>query len=64
MSAWLNDVWRVVKGSARVARRNKYDVARYCSEQVLLDGARDRGYHVALVGNQYFIFRDPIDVKL
>lgn len=62
MAKWLDDVWDAANGSAGVSRRNVDDVAKYASEQELLDEAKKRGLHVAKIGVQYFIFKDAIAV--
>lgn len=64
MSAWLENVWKVVEGRARMARRSVADVDKYCCEDVLVKEAAARGYHVARIGPQYFVFRDSITVKV
>lgn len=63
MSAWLDQIWPVVAGPARMARRKVKAVEKQSSEVELLREANSRGYHMARIGPQYFIFRDPIDVK-
>lgn len=63
MSAWLDQVFFVVNGKARMARRKARDVQKQSSEAELLTEAKTRGFHVARIGPQYRVFRDPIDVK-
>lgn len=63
MSAWLDQIWPATNGPARVARRKVTAVNKYSSEAELIREAKARGLHVAQVGKQFFIFRDPIDVK-
>lgn len=63
MSAWLDKIWPVVMGNTRMSRRQATSVQRQSSEEELLREARQRNFHVALIGPQYFIFRDAIDVK-
>ncbi len=61
--AWVDKVWQVVNGPARVARRKAATVDRIVGEKPFCEAARKQGFHVAKVGDQYFVFKDKIDVK-
>jgi len=68
MSAWTDQIWDAVERNG-VARRRIENVVKYGGwfgndgMTELVDEAKRRRYHVAVVGNQAFIFRHPIDVK-
>lgn len=62
-NAWLDQIWPVVNGPAQIARRKKKAVLKHSSEVELVAEAAQRGYHVALVGPQFVVFKHPIDVK-
>ena len=56
-------MWEAVDGNAGVSRRSVVTVKKQSSEAELISEARKHGFHVALIGDQYFVFKDPIVVK-
>lgn len=60
--AWLNQIWPIVD-KHRFAKRKAETVWKCSTETDLIREARRRGFHVALVGANYLIFRDAIQVK-
>jgi hypothetical protein len=56
MSAWTDQIWRagqVNKGN--VVRRSIHSVMTYSSGQELQREVQRRGFHMAVVGDQYVI---------
>jgi hypothetical protein len=68
MSAWTDQIWGAVERNG-VARRKVASVLRYGGWLTndgmgeLIRDAKKRKYHVAIVGEQVFIFRHAIDVQ-
>ena len=68
MSAWTDQIWGAVKRNG-MARRKIANVLKYGGWGMndgmteLINEAQRRRYHVAVVGEQVFIFRHAIDVK-
>lgn len=68
MSAWADQVWGPVEKNG-MARRKLSNVLKYGGwlgedgMTVLLKHAKRRKFHVAIIGEQVFVFRHPIDVK-
>jgi len=62
-NAWLKKLWEAANGSAGMARRQVSDVMEQSSERELIKEAKDQGFHVAKIGDQYFVFQDAINVK-
>lgn len=68
MSAWIDQIWDAVERNG-MARRKIENVLKYGGWSgndgmwELVYEAKSRHYHVAIVGEQAFIFRHPIDVK-
>ena len=61
--AWLDKVWVAVNGKQQISRRQVTDVHRQVGEVPFLAAASLKGFHVAIVGPQYVVFRHPIAVK-
>lgn len=60
MSAWINQIFRAGQvNEGNVVRRNMHDVARYASAEELEREVRARGFHMALIGQQYVIVCNP-----
>ena len=60
MSAWINQIFRAGQVNAgNVVRRSMHDVARYASVAELEREVRARGFHMALIGEQYVIVCNP-----
>ena len=60
MSAWLNQIWKagqVNKGG--LVRRSVHSVAQYGGAELLEKQVRERGFHMARIGEQYLIMCDP-----
>jgi hypothetical protein len=56
MSAWTDQIWpagQVNKGN--VVRRSLHSVMTYSSPQELEHEVRIRGFHMAVIGDQYVI---------
>lgn len=63
MSAWINQIFRAGQVNAgNVVRRSMHDVAKYASAQELENEVRARGFHMALIGDQYVIVCNPAGV--
>jgi hypothetical protein len=60
MSAWINQIFRAGQvNEGNVVRRSMHDVAKYASARELEKAVRDKGYHMALIGQQYVILCNP-----
>jgi hypothetical protein len=58
--AWINQIFMAGQANqGNVVRRSMHDVQRYASPQALEAAVRERGFHMALVGNQYVIVCNP-----
>jgi len=56
MSAWINQIFRAGQvNQGNVVRRSMHDVARYASAAELEREVKARGFHMALIGEQYVI---------
>ncbi len=68
MSAWTDQIWDAVERNG-MARRKVSNVLKHggygwnSGMDELVRDAKRRKYHVAIVGEQAFIFRHAIDVK-
>jgi hypothetical protein len=60
---WENVVWKAVNGKARMSRRKVANVQKIVGAPQFISMASKKGFHVAKIGVQYFVFRDKIDVK-
>lgn len=60
MSAWINQIFRAGQvNEGNVVRRSMHDVAKYASAAQLEAEVRARGFHMALIGEQYVIVCNP-----
>ncbi|WP_425989278.1 hypothetical protein [Brevundimonas sp. TWP2-3-2] len=60
MSAWINQIFRAGQvNQGNVVRRSMFDVQKYASAAELEQEVRARGFHMALIGNQYVIVCHP-----
>ena len=56
MSAWINQIFRAGQvNQGNVVRRSMHCVAQYASAEELGQEVRARGFHMALIGEQYVI---------
>jgi hypothetical protein len=58
--AWIDQVFvagQVAKGN--IVRRSMHSVTTYASPELLEKSVQDRGFHMALIGNQYVIVCNP-----
>jgi hypothetical protein len=54
--AWIEQVFRAGQvAQGNIVRRSIHSVARYASTTALENATRRRGYHMALIGEQYVI---------
>ncbi len=58
--AWINQIFAAGQvNQGNVVRRSMHDVAKYASPQALEAAVKAKGYHMALIGNQYVIVCNP-----
>lgn len=54
--AWIDQVFKAGQVSqGNIVRRSMHSVARFASPELLERAVRQRGFHMALIGNQYVI---------
>jgi hypothetical protein len=58
--AWIEQVFSAAQvRQGNIVRRSMHSVSRCASPELLEQIVKERGFHMALIGNQYVILCDP-----